>query len=333
MAHTLACKWELNLLAERGLKRLDNRIRDLLPPTREGTGSRPSSADPGALWSTQSDEHQFASTLERLGETLEATRLQLRQAEQQLVHSEKMASLGRLSAGILHEINNPLNYAMAALTVLEISARSLPENFRKDHLDVLQDIREGFSRMFEITSSLRKFAYPEGGGLLPVQMNEAVRTALHLMAAEIGEGITVENRIPDEVVISATASKLTQVFINLIHNSTHALRLKKHEPGDVPRILLEAQVVDGRTVISVSDNGIGIPDSDIGKIFDVFYTTKDVGQGTGIGLGICHQILKQFGATLSVTSEPGSHTRFDISFPGRGPSAVTVVGGGQEHRS
>jgi len=313
MAHTLACKWELNLMAERGLKRLDESIRNLLPPSDEAIV--PSCSEPDGQLPTHSDEHQIPSTLKRLSETLESTRSQLRHAEQQLVHSEKMASLGRLSAGILHEVNNPLNYAMAALAVLEMSAARLPADLREDHLDALRDIRDGCARILEITSSLRKFAHPEGGGLRPVQINEAVRTALNLMAAEIGDGITIENLIPDEAVIWGAGPNLTKVFVNLIHNSTHALLEKDHAPDDNPRILFIAEVVDGRTIVSVCDNGIGIPPAEIGKVFDPFYTTKDVGQGTGLGLGICHQILKEFGATLTVTSEVGNYTRFDMSFP------------------
>lgn len=309
MAHTLACKWELNLLAGMGLNRLDDSIRKLL------TTSTGAVIDPTEPVPAHPDEHQFVAILERLSQTLESTRRELRHAEQQLVHSEKMASLGRLSAGILHEINNPLNYAIAALTVLENCAKQLPDKVQEDHLDTLKDLREGCSKMMEITVSLRKFAHPESGDLQQVQVNDAVRTALRLMAVEIGDGVTIENRISDDVIIWGAGSRLTQVFINLIHNSTHALRMKIHGPGTVPRILFEAAVTDERTIISVTDNGTGIPPGEIGKIFDPFYTTKDVGQGVGLGLGICHQILQQFGATLTVESEPGIYTRFDMSFP------------------
>jgi two-component system, NtrC family, sensor kinase len=319
LAHTLARKWELNLQAEMGLHRLEESIRTLLAPTGDRS-TVPSRPDPDFQmpFSTQSDGHQFVAALRRLSQTLESTRTQLRQAELQLVHSEKMASLGRLSAGILHEINNPLNYSMAALTLLENSANRLPDNFREDHLDTLKDMRDGCSRMVEITGSLRKFAHPEDGPLREVRVNDTVRTAMRLMAAETNEDITVENRISENVIVLGAGSKLTQVFINLIHNSAHALRGKIREPGAVLRILFEAAAVDGRTVISVSDNGIGIPAAEIGKIFDPFYTTKDVGQGTGLGLGICHQILKQFGAIITVDSQPGILTRFNLSFPDQG---------------
>lgn len=315
LAHTLSRKWELNLQAETSLHSLEDNIRMLLAPTSR---TATSSSDPDTRISTQSDGHHFLTALRRLSQTLETTRNQLRQAEQQLVHSEKMASIGRLSAGILHEINNPLNYSMAALSVLEYGAKHLPDDIRADHLDTLKDMRDGCSRMMEITGSLRKFAHPESGPLREVQVNDAVRTALRLMAAEISGGITVENRIAADLMVLGAGSKLTQVFINLIHNAAHALRLKNHEPGAVPRILFEAKVLDDRTVISVSDNGIGIPAAEIGNIFDPFYTTKAVGQGTGLGLGICHQILKQFGAVITVDSEPEIHTRFDLSFPDPG---------------
>lgn len=315
LAHTLARKWELNLQAEIGIHQLEDRIRMLLAPADNAATALPETDGPV---SSHCDGQQFVTALRRLSQTLESTRNQLRQAEQQLVHSEKMAALGRLSAGILHEINNPLNYSMAALTVLENSAQRLPDDVRGDHLEILKDMRDGCSRMVEITGSLRKFAHPENGPLREVMVNDAVRTALRLMAAEIKDDIVIENRIPEGLTILGAASKLTQVFINLVHNSAHALRMKNHAPGTAPRIRFEAGVADGRTIISISDNGTGIPAAEIGKIFDPFYTTKDVGQGTGLGLGICHQILKQFGATVAVTSQPGSHTRFDLSFPEQG---------------
>ncbi len=314
MAHTLVRKWELNLQADRGLSRLDDSIRNLLAGAGEPAADAwDSSSD--ASPSARSDELQFVANLQRLGQKLEWTRGQLRQAEQQLVHSEKMASLGRLSAGILHEINNPLNYTMAALTLLEHDAKRLPDDLREDHQETLKDIRDGCTRMMEITGSLRQFAHPEPAEPRPVRMNDAVRTAVRLMAAEIGDDIVIENRIPDNVSIWGAASRLTQVFINLIHNATHALRLKHHEAGAVPRILFEAEAAEGITMISVTDNGTGISAGDIGKVFDPFYTTKEIGQGTGLGLGICHQILKQFGGRIAVRSEPGIQTRFELSFP------------------
>ncbi|MFT6863651.1 MAG: two-component system NtrC family sensor kinase [Akkermansiaceae bacterium] len=312
MAHTLASKWALNQLVEIGLQQVDEGIHRLLSPTGEAVSAP---ACPAPAFPAQLGEHQFVTTLERLCQTLESTRGKLRHAEQRLVHSEKMASLGHLSAGILHEINNPLNYVITALTLLENSAGCLPDNCREDHLEILQDIRDGCSKMMEITFSLRKFAHPEGGDLRKVHVNDALRTALRLTAVEIGDVITIENRISDEVIILGKASELSQVFINLIHNATHALRMKVQTPGTVPQILFKATATEGRIIISVTDNGTGIPSSEIGKIFDPFYSTKDVGQGVGLGLGICHQILQQFAAKLSVESVPGTHTRFDLSFP------------------
>ncbi len=310
MAHTLARKWELNLLANTGLSRLNTGIRNLLLAPHGGTV-----ADTAANEQSQPEEDRFVNKLELLSQTLETTRTQLRHAEQQLVHSEKMASLGRLSAGILHEINNPLNYAMAALTMLENNADGMQETCRDEHLDTLKDLRGGCSRIMEITVGLRKFAYPETGGTQRTQVNDSLRTALQLMAAEIGDQISVQNRITDDVTVQASGSWLSKIFMELIHNCTHALRRKIQPPDSLPKILIEAAVEGNRTVISVTDNGTGISDGDIKKIFDPFFTTRNVGQGVGLSLGICHQILQQFGATLTVESEVGIYTRFDMSFP------------------
>jgi C4-dicarboxylate-specific signal transduction histidine kinase len=250
----------------------------------------------------------------RLSEAVEVTRQQLRQAEQNLVRSEKMASLGYLSAGIIHEINNPLNYAMAALTMIEGDSKHLPERFQADHLDALADMRDGLSRVNEITSSLRKFAHPDSGVPVEIRVNDCVNTALRLMASELKGEVKVRNHISENLTVWATGSKLTQVFINLIHNSVHALRMKTFDAGQGAEIVLEAAVDSGLVTISVIDNGTGIPATVIGKIFEPFFTTKDIGQGTGLGLGICYQILSAVDARIEAHSKEGEFTRFDLLF-------------------
>ena len=226
-----------------------------------------------------------------------------------------MASLGRLSAGILHEINNPLNYSLAALSMLENAAKRSPEQFDDEHREAMADIRDGIARMAGITNSLRKFANPDNSMAVWVSVGNAVRTALSLMAAEIGSDIVVENHIADNVAVWAAGSKLEHVFLHLIHNATQALRAKQHPAGTSPRILLTVAVENGRTTISVIDNGVGIAESELGNVFDPFYTTREVGKGAGLGLGICHQILKQSGGTIEVESEVGVFTRFKLTFP------------------
>lgn len=322
LAHTLARKWELNFQAAMGIQQLDNNIRMLLASSANVNGAEPATMETTSLHPDfrsqlmgSSDGQQFVTSLKRLSEAVETTRKQLRHAEQQLVQAEKMASLGRLSAGIIHEINNPMNYAMAALSMLESGARHLPEHLRDDHVDALKDMRDGFSRMSEITGSLRKFAHPESGDLVEVRLNDTISTALRLMSAEIKDEIVIDNRIPADLTVWAAGSKLTQVFMNLIHNSAYALRLKKFDSGIAPRISFDATVEGEQTIVTVSDNGTGIPAAELGKIFDPFYTTKGIGEGTGLGLGICHQIMKQFGATITALSQEGAFAKFRLTFP------------------
>lgn len=207
------------------------------------------------------DGLHFVMSLIRLNGAVDSTRRQLRQAEQHLVQGEKMASLGRLSAGIIHEINNPLNYAMAALSMLEANAKHLLQDVQADHLDALSDMRDGFSRVSEITGSLRKFAHPDKAHPVQVSVSDAVRTALRLTSAEIKGDIIVENHITEDVIVWATGSKLAQVMINLVHNAAHALRSKHFEAGAAPRIRFDAVSKNGHTTICVTDNGTGIPAS------------------------------------------------------------------------
>lgn len=317
LAHTLCRKWELNLQAVLGIQQLDKNIRKLLVPAAGTDATDIAVHDPDIeehMMASQDGVH-FVTSLIRLNGAVDSTRRQLRHAEQHLVQSEKMASLGRLSAGIIHEINNPLNYAMAALSMLESSAKDLPLEVQADHIEALADMRDGFSRVIEITSSLRKFAHPDKANPVQVSVSDSVRTALRLMSAELKGGIVVENNITEDVIVWATGSKLAQVLINLVHNAAHALRSKPFAAGTSPRISFDAISENGRTTISVTDNGTGIPDAEQDKVFDPFYTTKDVGQGTGLGLGICHQIVTQFNATISVESVEGEFTRFNLSFP------------------
>ncbi len=332
LAHTLTRKWELNQQAERGIDQLEETIRSLIQPLSDHEGRYGAKMDDGeeaAPVAAQAipfskatldevglpDSDRLVSALNRLKTSLESTRQQLRQAEQKMVQTEKMASLGRLSAGIIHEINNPLNYVLAAVGTLESGAKYLPPEVRKDHDEAVSDIQDGLQRVAEITTSLRKFAHPTGGPSGLVQMNDSISTALRLMAAELRNEVEISKSIPENFSVWASSSKLTQVFVNLIHNAVDALRTKTFPPGTGPRIGFETGERNGMKTVKVWDNGPGIAEEYREKIFDPFFTTKDVGKGTGMGLGICYQILTQFGASVTVKSEMGVGTEFELSFP------------------
>ncbi|MBE7500717.1 MAG: response regulator [Verrucomicrobiales bacterium] len=263
-----------------------------------------------------SQSHQLQLALSRQNQKLEATLEELKETELQLVQAEKMASLGRMSAGIIHEINNPLNFSLTALGVLERMLVHLSDEDRADAEEMLRDIREGLRRVAGIIGDLRTFTHPQGGELEEVDVQRAVEAALRFLAAEWRDRVTVETHIPEEFTVPAIHNKLIQVFVNLLQNSLDALR--SHPPADGPPcITISAVEREGARVVLVRDNGPGIPAHQQARIFDPFFTTKEVGQGTGLGLSICYRLLNEVGGGISVRSQEGEFCEFSLAFADR----------------
>lgn len=272
------------------------------------------------------DSHQLQQALAQQNRKLEATIEELKETELQLVQAEKMASLGRLSAGIIHEINNPLNFTTTALSLLSQQAQHLPAAERADYEDIVRDIQEGVRRVANIIGDLRSFTHPQGGGQIDsVEVAEAVGAALRFLNAEWKDKVTVETHVPNGLCVPAIRGKLIQVFLNLFQNSLDALRAKSFN-GVAPTLRVEARAEGAQRIISVWDNGPGISSHHLNRIFDPFFTTKEVGQGTGLGLSICYRLLSEFGAIITVRSEEGEYCEFSLVFPDRTPdSEVTEL--------
>ena len=166
-----------------------------------------------------------------------------------------------------------------------------------------------------IFADLREFTHPRGGDVEIIEVNHAIEGALRFLRAEVAGKVEIDNRVPDGFVVRAVATKLMQVFVNLIQNSVDALRAKAFPPGTQPQIRIEAATQNGVRTIKVWDNGPGIPPSHISRVFDPFYTTKEVNQGTGMGLSICYRLLQEVGAQITVQSEPDVSCEFRITFP------------------
>jgi signal transduction histidine kinase len=239
---------------------------------------------------------------------------ELQETELQLVQMEKMVSLGRMSAGLIHEINNPLNFARTGVHVLARHAYHLPEEARAEFEDTLRDVAEGVNRVAQIISDLRSFTHPHGGELEAVDVSPVVASALRFLAAEWKDKVEVTVEIPAGFQVPGVASRLTQVFVNLLQNSLDALK-SNASSGRAPRIRVTAHEAGDRRLLRVWDNGPGVPPGLEAKIFDPFFTTKEVGQGTGLGLSIVHRILRDSGARISVASEPGQFCEFTLDFP------------------
>jgi signal transduction histidine kinase len=240
--------------------------------------------------------------------------------EHELRHSERLASVGRLAAGLAHEIGTPLNIIGGRSEYLLRRPRSAEE--LKDNLVV---IRSQSDRIAAIVRQLLEFSRRREPVFQPIELSALLDNVKYLLAHQLREkDIRVEtatlNTLPK---ISADPELLQQIFINLYSNSLHALG-----PGGVIKIgaeitargIIQASPAAGHWLrISFEDNGAGIAPEHIGRVFDPFFTTKDVGEGIGLGLSVSYGIIQEHGGDIQVESEPGSFTRFIIYLPTEQP--------------
>lgn len=246
---------------------------------------------------------------------LESALEQIKETESMLVRNEKLASLGRLSAGLIHEINNPLNYARQGLHIIARSTKLLPEEERADFTDTLKDVEDGVNRVIQIISDLRGFTRNTSQLNHSFDLQTIVNTGLRFFSHIWKEGIQREVDIPDELEVRGDSNQFVQVLINFIQNALDAMATKKYPEGQAPCIKLSAFTRRDKVIFSVKDNGPGIPQEIRDKIFDPFFTTKDVGQGMGLGLAICNRIIADHGGRVEVLSQPGEYTEFVLELP------------------
>lgn len=260
------------------------------------------------------DSHHYQRKLSKQNQALTTAIEQIKETETQLVQSEKLASLGRMSAGIIHEINNPLNFATTGLFALRNKTKNFSPEQHAEVDEILSDVEEGLKRVRNIVSDLRVFTHPESGPPEPVDIAEAVTASLRFLASEWKGKVRIENKIVPGQVAQTNRNKLVHILVNLLQNSLDALDRKKFE-GEEPTIFIEGRLEEGKSVVVVRDNGTGIEKKNLGKIFDPFFTTKDVGEGMGLGLSICHRIARGYGGHINVKSEPGHFCEFILDFP------------------
>lgn len=251
-----------------------------------------------------------------LNSELQAALEQIKENEVLIIRNEKLSALGRMSAGIIHEINNPLNYASAGIHALATFSRALPTEDQEDFADILKDIREGVERVSQIVIDLRKFTREDKSAAGDADLTEITTRARRMISHQIGKDIEFNLTVPDNALIRGNPNQLVQVFINFFQNSIDAIHMRQAEMGGDPgRIDVAIEPAGEGWQVSIRDNGIGIPPENLPKIFDPFFTSKDVGKGMGLGLSITHQILQSHQAHIDVDSRPGEFTRFRIVFP------------------
>jgi PAS domain S-box-containing protein len=248
--------------------------------------------------------------------------------QRQLFQSSKLASVGELSAGVAHEINNPLNGIINFAQLLKDDevARTEEQRMMIDGI-----IGEG-ERIARIVRDLLTFARQDPHELTRVNVRETIDAALSLFSHQLRkDGVEVEIEVePGLPPVMADGARLRQVFVNLVSNAHHALRAKP----DGPRLLrVVARSVTGpsgaRVRAEFHDTGVGIRREDIEKVFDPFFTTRRATGGTGLGLSLSFGIVREYGGTITVESAEGRHTRFTVELPAAVGEAA--AGRGIEH--
>lgn len=232
--------------------------------------------------------------------------------EAQLAIAERLASIGTLAAAVAHEINNPLAYVAANADLLgnAIAGVGLPN---AEMAALVTDIQDGVARIREIVSSLKIFSRMDDPRRVPVDVSRVIDASLRIAGTEIKHRARLEVDIESPLgSILAEEGRLGQVLINLLVNAAQAL-------GDGARtdgvVTIRARRVEGQIEIRIEDNGPGIPPELQRRIFDPFFTTKPVGQGTGLGLAVCHGIVTALEGTIEVVSEVGRGATFVIRLP------------------
>jgi signal transduction histidine kinase len=236
---------------------------------------------------------------------LQQTLKTLKETESQLVQSEKMNALGSLAAGLLHEINNPLNYTFMAL---QLAQNALVDK-DADLQDTLKDISDGMTRIRDIITDLRAFAYPSTSEHFELfKVKDAIDSALRMVSHET-KGITIDINISGDGVASGSKSQVIQVLVNLLMNACKAIHADKDRAG---RIDVDVRQDSERIVTVVRDNGCGMSAEVLPRIFDPFFTTRPVGEGMGLGLSICHTIIKKHGGSIKAISCESEFTEFSF---------------------
>jgi PAS domain S-box-containing protein len=272
----------------------------------------------------------------------------LSEAHEQLLQSEKMASIGQLAAGVAHEINNPIGFVNSNMGTLrhyvgtllnvvdaygeavhkaapgsaleaQIDAinREADLGYLKDDIaDLVSESMDGLKRVKDIVQALKDFSHVGQNDWQYADVHAGLDTTLNIVANEIKYKATVEKHYGKLPEIKCLASQLNQVFMNLLVNAAQAIKSKGV-------ITIATGASDGWVWVKISDNGCGIPQQNLKRIFEPFFTTKPVGSGTGLGLSLSYSIVNKHGGRIEVASKPDVGTVFTIKLPVAPPASAT----------
>jgi two-component system, cell cycle sensor histidine kinase and response regulator CckA len=240
--------------------------------------------------------------------------------EGRVAQAERLSALGVLSAGVAHEINNPLAYVLLNLEFIEQAVASLPEGpARTTLLRRAQDAQHGAERVASIVRDLRTFARDDASSRGPVNVEKTLEAAISMASPELGKRARLVRRFDEVAHVLANPARLEQVFMNLLTNAAHSL-----PDGDPERNVITLTIFEDESTVyvGVSDTGSGMSEDVKRQIFDPFFTTKPPGIGTGLGLPICQGILRAHGGAIDVASTPGQGSTFTVTLPRAEPGAT-----------
>ena len=285
--------------------------------------------------------------LQQRHDELQRTYRRLAGAQEQLLQSEKMASIGQLAAGVAHEINNPIGYVHSNLGTLQeytgalmaliegyanalaaddpASARETIRGMRErldfdfisgDLPQLLAESREGIERVTKIVQDLKDFSrVGRDEPMRPSDLERGLESTLNIVWNDLKYKVRIEKHYGTLPLVECHASEINQVLMNLLINAGQAI-------GERGTISLATGSEDDEAWITISDSGCGIPEEALQKIFDPFFTTKPIGRGTGLGLAICYSIVAKHHGRIEVSSRVGAGTTFRMVLPVRQPASV-----------
>jgi two-component system, NtrC family, sensor kinase len=253
-----------------------------------------------------------------LAEELAQTNQKLRTTQAHLVHSEKMAGLGQLVAGIAHEINNPLAFVINNIFIVQETLEKLAADGAELPTEIsvkvrkmqarINDVHSGATRVKDLVSKLRTFSRLDEGTVKTINIHESIESVLLFLRHKMENRIEVERNYGEVEMVTCLAGELNQVLMNVIANAIDAIE----GPG---RISLATGQQNGHFVIRVRDTGKGIPEAIRDRIFEPFFTTKPIGQGTGLGLAISYGIMQAHHGSMEFSTKAGEGTEFTLKIP------------------
>ena len=253
------------------------------------------------------------NTRDEIQQVMEAFNImvsELERRQDQLIQAEKLSSLGTLTAGVAHQLNNPLNNIS---TSCQIAIDEFTSGDEKIQQQMLHNIEQETLRARDVVKNLLEFARTQEFAPQQAALAEVVHKSILLAKSQIRPDIDMTVDIPADLVLPMDVQRMQEVFINLIINATQAI----DRQGQIT-IRAALDVATDEVVIEIQDNGQGIPEKNLARIFDPFFTTKEVGVGTGLGLSVVYGIVQQHRGSIAVQSKAGQGTSFFIRLPGAG---------------